>query len=131
MRNLLLASCLLSLLMLCGCPSGQTGIWEAPVYLLKVGDAVIPAGPLTAGEIAEFTITWEDGRAPYTITWDFGGGVTPDDIEMTSEGYSETVTVTLVNDTTEPVEYEGYITVIDYAGDSLSAPLIFTVNPAS
>jgi len=130
MRILLVFPCLLAML-LCGCPSGFTGIYDAPVFWLGVNEAEVPEGTLTDGDPAQFVITWHDGRPPYQVSWNFGNGATPNTPGNTvTEGMTSSVTVNLVNTTDAPVEYDGYVTITDEADDSQSATFSFTVNPA-
>ena len=44
-----------------------------------VGTITVPTG-LFAQNNGDFSVNWTSGQAPYTITWNFGGGANPDTI---------------------------------------------------
>lgn len=127
MRNLLICLALMALL---GCTSGNTGIYEDPVFRPTLGAISIPAGPLTHNAVVDFTVDWQDGRAPFVVTWNFGFGGLPAIVSSGSFNNTHTATVAVLNDTGAPVTYDGIVLIEDEYGDTVSGSFTYTVQPA-
>lgn len=125
-----LAVIVLSAALCAGCTSGNSGLYVAPAFLPQIGTVTQPEGAVIAGQPAEFSVSWLYGREPFTITWNFGEGADPSVVSTTEPERSHTVHVTVINETAEPVTYEGGATVLDFAGESSSTAFTYTVDPA-
>jgi hypothetical protein len=113
-----------------GCTSGNSGQYAAPAFLPQIGSVTQPAGTLTADEVAEFSVSWLHGREPFTVTWNFGDGADPAIVSTTEPARTHTVHVTAVNETDQPMTYEGGVAVQDFAGESSSTTFTYVVEPA-
>lgn len=112
-----------------GCGSSQGGRWPTPVWKLKLGELTMPSAPIAAGDEVEFTMTWVDGRSPYTVDWDFDGGMDPPELTTSVEELTHTAEVVAVNDTETAVEYAGSVTITDTDGTVVTSTFGFTVDP--
>jgi hypothetical protein len=130
MRWYLLITVMLSLGLLAGCTSSHGGIYPFPVYNLNMGDVTLPAGTLTAGDAVDFTATWNDGRDPFQVTWDFDDGADPAELTIGANERTHTISVELVNDGAEAVEYSGSVVISDQHLREVRADFTFTVEPA-
>jgi hypothetical protein len=130
MRWYLLIAAMLSVVLLAGCGASHGGIYPFPVYNLNMGDVTLPEGTLTAGDTVDFTATWNDGRDPFQVTWDFDSGADPAVLATGATVRTHTITVELVNDGTEAVEYSGSVVISDQHLREVHADFMFTVEPA-
>ncbi|GEM_PF-2769512 len=112
-----------------GCSSGNSGQYAAPAFLPQIGTVSQPE-ELIGGQPAEFSVSWLYGREPFTVTWNFGDGADPSVVSTTEPTRTHTVHVTAVNETDQPVTYEGAASVQDFAGQSSSTTFTYTVDPA-
>lgn len=130
MRLYLSIVAILSVGLLAGCGSSHGGIYPFPVYTLNMGDVTLPAGTLADGDVVDFTADWNDGRDPFQVTWDFDDGAVPAQLTTGATVRTHTITVELVNDGTEAVEYSGSVVVSDQHLREVRADFTFTVEPA-
>lgn len=131
MRWYLLIAVMLSVGLLAGCTSSHGGIYPFPVFNLNMGDVTLPTGTLTTGNTVDFTADWNDGREPFQVSWDFDGGADPAELTTGATERTHTITVELVNDGTEAVEYNGSVVVSDQHLREVRADFSFTVEPAA
>ena len=83
---------------------------------------------LLGGEDAAWSAEWENGTAPYTITWDFGGGA--EDIAPATAESPDEQTVLMINPSqTESASYTYTITVEDSLGTVGVATGDYIVGP--
>lgn len=130
-RNLLLLSCIMVVApCIAGCGSSHGGIWPTPVRILKLGALTIPTETITAGDVVQFKITWTDGRSPFTVSWDFDGGMEPPELETSTGESPHIASVTAINGADKPVEYQGVVTITDMDGTVVFYGFSYTVEPA-
>jgi hypothetical protein len=130
MKRMLLPAALCAMLVLASCGSSGGGIWPTPVWILKLGVLTAPAEPIVAGEAVQFKISWVDGRAPYTVRWDFADGMEPTAVTASVSENMHVADVVSVNQTDAAVEYQGLVTVTDTDGTVVSTDFSFTVQPS-
>ncbi|MBN2080957.1 hypothetical protein JW859_01995 [bacterium] len=132
MRFLLLVLAAGTAVWLAGC-SSTGGIWETPVFNLKIGEMTVPAGPLVSGDPATFTVSWRDGRSPFQVEWTFEEGTQPSELTATEPGQQHSAAVTLLNNNAEATQFYGVVIITDQDQSEVRANFSFTVepNPAS
>jgi len=128
MRPLIMLVAVATMIWLAGCSSGG-GIYEAPVFNLKIGDMTVPEGPLVSGDPATFTVSWTDGRSPFQVEWTFNGGTQIDEITATEPSWQHSASVTLENTNAEATQYYGVVIITDTDNSEVRANFSFTVEP--
>jgi len=131
MHRWLIICALGAALLLGGCGSSQGGRWPAPVFNLKLGILTTPQSPFEAGDELQFKISWTDGRAPYTVNWDFDEGTDPPVLTTVTDALMHTAEVVAVNDTEAAVAYGGSVTITDMDNSVVTSTFSFTVEPLS
>ena len=108
----------------------QTGhASNAVKYQLTNPDIIVtvPSG-MQGGVDAQWAAAWSRGTAPFTITWEFGGGA--DDFGMYYSANPTKRTFEMVNDSrTEPADYHYVVTVEDRHGFTGVAEGDYSVGP--
>jgi hypothetical protein len=121
---------LVGLLWLAGCGGGNTGVWELPVRIPAITGLTLPAGTVASGDSVDLTVSWRDGRDPFTVTWTFDSGVTIDEFSMGTPDRTHTVTITLDNPGPGVATAAGTVKIKDLGGNEVSQAFSFDVQPA-
>lgn len=85
---------------------------------------------LASGEMAGFTVIWRNGRAPFAVEWDFGGGGEPDMASATTSERIHSASVTVLNEGAAPVAFTGMVAIEDADGSQVAQGFSFTVQPS-
>ena len=129
MTRTLVTACACAMFGLAGCTSDNAGYYPAPVRLPKIVKVLSPAVPLAHGESVVFSVSWRDGRDPFLVTWDFGGGTTPLQVVSGATEHAHSVAVTMCNETVAPISYTGLVKVVDDAGRESRENFNYIVQP--
>ncbi|MEZ5338426.1 MAG: hypothetical protein R3F46_09175 [bacterium] len=106
------------------------GIGEPQYHNEQHSVSILAPSELVGGQEATFKLFGDRNDNPLYVHWDFGGGALPNLIvEQSADDSDNSVTVLLVNDTEEPVQYILSVDVRSDAGKEGTGTLRYTVQP--
>ncbi|MCB1219435.1 MAG: hypothetical protein H7A35_10535 [Planctomycetales bacterium] len=106
------------------------GIGEPQYHNEQHSVSILAPSELVAGQEVTFRLYGDRYDNPLYVSWDFGGGALPNLIvEQSADKSENSVTVLLINDTTEPVQYLLNVDVRSDEGKEGTGVLRYTVQP--
>jgi hypothetical protein len=93
--------------------------------------SVTPPADMNGGESHTWSASWVGGTAPYSISWNWGGGANPNTAAANGiAGTTNSQTVTMVNPSqTDSANYNLTVTVTDAQGLGQPATFAYVVDP--